>query len=59
MGAFVWLLFFAVVVIGIPALCRMVIRRMSASESVWEWVRSYGPRLPFIGPDEPEDKPGA
>jgi hypothetical protein len=36
MGAFVWLLLFAVVVIGIPLLCRMAIRRMSASESVRE-----------------------
>jgi hypothetical protein len=59
MGVFVWLLLFAVVVIGIPLLCRMAIRRMSASGSVREWLRAYGPRLPFIEPDEPEDKPGA
>lgn len=45
------------VLVGIPLLCRMLIRRMAASEGLREFLNAYGPRFPVPGRggDQPED----
>jgi hypothetical protein len=49
------------VVVGIPMLCRMAIRRMAASQGFRGFLNAYGPpRVPgLFGGDEPDDKPDA
>jgi hypothetical protein len=49
------LIFVLFVVIGIPMLCRMAIRRMGASQGMRDWLNAYGPRLPFLERDKPDD----
>ena len=55
MGNAFLLLLFLVLVFVIPMLCRAAIRRMGASEGMRDWLHAYGPRLPFLEPEEPED----
>ena len=57
MGTGFGVILFAFVIVGIPMLCRAAIRRMGASEGMRDWLHAYGPRLPFLERDEPEDKP--
>ncbi len=55
MAAVLGLIFIAFVLVGIPMLCRMAIRRMGESEGMREWLHAYGPRLPFLERDKPDD----
>jgi hypothetical protein len=55
MPAVLGLLLVLFVVVGLPMLCRMAIRRMGASPGLREFINAYGPRLPFLGRDEPTD----
>jgi hypothetical protein len=49
---FVLILF---VVVGVPMLCRMLVRRMAASQGLRPWLNAYGPRFLGLGRDEPDD----
>jgi hypothetical protein len=53
------LLLVVFVLFGIPMLCRMAIRRMAASQGIREWLNAYGPRLPFLERDEPDNRKDA
>ena len=54
-GAVLLVLVLLAVVAGIPALCRVALRKMSASEGLREFLNAYGPpRLPIPGRDERE-----
>ena len=53
------LVIFLVVVVGMPMLSRTLIRRMSGSEGLREFLNAYGPgfRVPRRDRDEPGDGP--
>jgi len=55
MGNALLVLLFLLAIFVIPMLCRAAIRRMGASEGMRDWLHAYGPRLPFLEPDPPED----
>jgi hypothetical protein len=56
MAAVLGIVFLLIVFVGIPMLCRMLIRRMSASPGFRQWLNAYGPRFPIPERDEPEDE---
>lgn len=64
MAALLGIVFILIVVVGLPMLCRVLIRRMSASQGLRQWLSAYGPRFPVPGQEEsddgqtPDDGPG-
>jgi hypothetical protein len=55
MAAVLGIIFLFFVLVGIPMLCRMLIRRMAASKGLRQWLNAYGPRFPIPGRDKPDD----
>jgi hypothetical protein len=55
MAAALGAIFLIFVFAGIPMLCRMLIRRMGASQGLQQWLNAYGPRFPIPGRDELDD----
>ena len=55
MAAVLGVLFLLIVFVGMPMLCRILIRRMGVSQGFREWLNAYGPRFPIRGRDEPDD----
>jgi hypothetical protein len=55
MAAVLGLLIVLMVVVAIPILCRIAIRRMAASKGLRDWLHAYGPRFRFLERDEPDD----
>jgi hypothetical protein len=56
MAAVLGVIFLLIVFVGIPMLCRMLLRRMSASQGLRQWLNAYGPRFPIPGQDKPDDR---
>jgi hypothetical protein len=55
MAAVLGAVFLLFVFLGIPTLCRVLIRRMGASQGLRRWLNAYGPRFPIAGRDESDD----
>jgi hypothetical protein len=58
MAAALGVVFLPVVFVGMPMLCRVLIRRMGASRGLRQWLNAYGPRFPVPGRDESDDAAG-
>jgi hypothetical protein len=55
MAAVLGIVLLLLILVGIPVLCRTLIRRMSVSQGFRQWLDAYGPRFPIPGRDEPDD----
>jgi hypothetical protein len=55
MAAVLGVIFLLIVFVGIPMLCRILIRRMRVSQGFRQWLNAYGPRFPVPRHDEPND----
>lgn len=55
MAALLGVVVILIVVVGLPMLCRVLIRRMGASQGLRQWLNAYGPRFPVPRQEESDD----